>query len=332
MDRIRKNILDTLPVVTVMLILVLMYRCVPRVFQILALSVLFAFLFSPVVKRCSKRFKLSGTVSTALVYGGIACVVLGILALTVSVLLFSIGDIMQQLEQVSTRLEALSPVWFERLNGAQFFDNVGEKFTFYTERVGHIGMEAAEIVAVVVAALVISFHMIKDSRHLSIFAVELFPFSWRPYLCAVGQRATIVWERFIGGQFLIAWIVGVLETLGLLLLGVPYPYFFGLIGGLSNLIPYVGPFLGAIPAVMAVLYQGGGVYRILGTVLIFVLVQQLDNWLLTPKIMKGRLGLHPAVTVLAVLAGAELFGFLGATLAVPAVGILWSLKPRKINA
>ena len=88
------------------------------------------------------------------------------------------------------------------------------------------------------------------------------------------------------------------------------------------MIPYVGPFIGAVPPVITVLYQGGSLYRLLYTVLIFVLVQQLDNWFLTPKIMKGRIGLHPVVTILAVLVGADLLGLWGAALAVPITGII----------
>ena len=89
----------------------------------------------------------------------------------------------------------------------------------------------------------------------------------------------------------------------------------------------MGPFLGALPAVVTVLLEGGSLVRVIGTALLFVGAQQLDNWLLTPRIMQGSLGLHPAATILSVLIGAELFGFLGAALAVPVAGILWAIRP-----
>ena len=93
--------------------------------------------------------------------------------------------------------------------------------------------------------------------------LSLFPFTWREYLRSAAGRAGIAWERFVSGQLFIAMIVGILETVGLLVLGAPYPFVFGLIGGLSNLIPYIGPFVGAVPAVIAVLFQGASFYRVL---------------------------------------------------------------------
>lgn len=323
----RKNLTDLLPAALGGIGLILLYYYVPRVFRILVLSMIFALLFEPVVESVRGKLHLSGTKSTALVYGLIAVTSISLLALAIPVILVSLSDITDQLEHVRHRVEALSPGWYARLNGEEFFQNVGERLVFFTERLGSLCIQAAEVLVIVVAALVLSFYIIKDKGKFSRFVLALFPFTWRPHLRAAAGRAKTVWERFVGGQFLIALIVGILETAGLILLGVPYPYLFGLIGGFSNLIPYVGPFLGAVPAVLAVLFEGGSLYRILGTVFVFVAVQQLDNWFLTPRIMKGRLGLHPAVTVFAVLTGAELFGFLGATLAVPVVGILWAVKP-----
>ncbi len=327
----RKTFADLIPAILALLGIIGLYLYVPGVFRVVALGLLFALLFAPVVTWLRARFHLPGTKSTALVYGLVALLSIGIVSIVVIVIFFNLSDLTLQLEQVRRHVEALSPRWYSRLNGEQLFVNLGQKLTFLTQRIGMLCIEAVEVIAIVVAGFVLSFYIIKDAKQMGGMVLSLFPFTWREYLRSAAGRAGIAWERFVSGQLFIAMIVGILETVGLLLLGAPYPFVFGLIGGLSNLIPYIGPFVGAVPAVIAVLFQGASLYRVLVTALIFIAVQQIDNWILTPRIMKGRLGLHPAVTILSVLIGAELFGFLGATLAVPVVGMIWSLRPKKVT-
>ncbi len=327
----RKTLADLIPAILAFLGLIGLYIYAPGVLAVIALGLLFALLFAPVVAWLRARFHLPGIKSTALVYGLVALVILGIVSIVVIVVFFNLSDLTLQLEQVREHVEELSPLWYRRLNGDQIFTNVGQRLSNLTDRLGELCIAAVEIIAVVLASFVLSFYIIKDAKQIGQAMLSLFPFTWREYLQDAVKRAQIAWERFVSGQFLIALIVGVLETAGLIVLRAPYPFVFGLIGGLSNLIPYIGPFVGAVPAIVAVLFQGASLSRILGTAFVFIAVQQMDNWILTPRIMKGRLGLHPAVTILSVLIGAELFGFLGATLAVPIVGMLWSLRPKKIN-
>lgn len=327
----RKTFADLIPAILAFLGIIGLYLYVPGVFGVIALGLLFALLFAPVVAWLRARFHLPGPKSTAVVYAFVALIIVGIVTVTAIILFFNLSDLTQQLEQVREHVEELSPRWYRRFRGDQLFAQIAQRLNSLTERVADLCIAAVEIIAVVVAGFVLSFYIIKDSNQIGGALLALFPYTWREYLRGAVGRARIAWERFVSGQFLIALIVGILETAGLILLGAPYPFVFGFIGGLSNLIPYIGPFVGAIPAIIAVLFQGSNLYRIIGTVSIFVAVQQIDNWILTPRIMKGRLGLHPTVTILSVLIGAELFGFLGATLAVPAVGMLWSLRPKKIT-
>ncbi len=325
----KRTLSDLVPAILALTVLILLAVRVPVVFSIILLGLLLALIFHPVVKWSEEKFHLSGTKSTALVYSFAAVLFLTLLGCTLPVLFFNLSDISLKLVRIQERIQSLSPIWYRRLNGDQIFRNLEGRLDFFTQQIGNLLIEAVEVLAVIIAAFVLSFYIIKDRRTIKGMVLALFPFTWRNYLQGAGMRAGIVWERFVGGQFFIAFLVGLLETCGLILIHAPYPFIFGLIGGLSNLIPYIGPFVGAVPAVIAVLLQGSSLFKVLGTVLIFLGVQQIDNWILTPRIMKGRLGLHPAVTILSVLAGAELFGFLGATLAVPVVGMIWSLKPKR---
>jgi predicted PurR-regulated permease PerM len=137
-------------------------------------------------------------------------------------------------------------------------------------------------------------------------------------------------SKFIQGQLLTAIIVGVLETIGLFLVRVKYPLVLGVIGGIAEIIPYFGPVIGAVPAVAIALIESP--IKAMWAVLVYVVVQQLENAYISPKIIEGRLGLHPVATIMVILAGGKFFGVAGMLLAVPVTAILRVLIKRTINA
>ena len=132
--------------------------------------------------------------------------------------------------------------------------------------------------------------------------------------------------RFIQGQIIIAIIISIIETLGLILIGMPYAPLLGFIGGVSNIIPYFGPYIGAVPALAVALTMSP--WMALWTAIVFLVVQQVDNIYLSPRIMEGKLGLHPVTTILAVIVGGKLFGMLGLLFSVPLVAMLKILLKR----
>lgn len=178
--------------------------------------------------------------------------------------------------------------------------------------------------------LVIAYYLLKDAERFKEMALNLAPKRWRNGLTATGREINLVLSNFIQGQLLTAIIIGALETIGLLIVGVRYPLVLGLIGGLSNIIPYFGPIIGAVPAVAVSLLESPG--KAVWTALVFIAVQQLDNNFISPKIIEGRLGMHPVTTILAVLIGGEFFGIPGMFLAVPAAAILKVIVKRTVEA
>jgi predicted PurR-regulated permease PerM len=126
---------------------------------------------------------------------------------------------------------------------------------------------------------------------------------------------------FVRGQLLVALIVGVLASLGLALLGVPFWLLIGLIAGFLNVIPFIGPFAGGFLAAVVSL-----AFRDLGTALwsvaMFTAVQQFDNHVISPNILKSRVQLNPVFILLALLLGGSLGGFFGLLVAVPVAAAL----------
>jgi len=130
------------------------------------------------------------------------------------------------------------------------------------------------------------------------------------------SRVNKVVGRFVRGQLIVSVVVGGLVALGLSLLGVRYALFLGVLAGLFDIIPYFGPVLGAIPALVLAFLRDP--LTALWTLLMFVAVQQLEGSVLSPKIVGEQVGLHPLTVIFSVLAGGELLGVTGMLLAVPA--------------
>ncbi|MCR4435408.1 MAG: AI-2E family transporter [Clostridiales bacterium] len=181
-----------------------------------------------------------------------------------------------------------------------------------------------------VLAMIIAYYFIKDKELFRAAFVSLTPKKWRNEIITAGREINQLMSNFIQGQLLVALIVGVLETIGLLLVQIKYPLVLGLIGGLANIIPYFGPILGAVPAVAVALIQSP--VKALWTALVFVVVQQLDNAFISSKVIEGKMGLHPVTTILAVLVGGEFFGIPGMFIAVPVVAVLKVIGRRVIEA
>ena len=181
-----------------------------------------------------------------------------------------------------------------------------------------------------VLAMMIAYYLLKDSEFFKNAALSLVPRRWGNGIIATGREINGILSDFIQGQLLTAIIVGVMETIALYIIGIKYPLFLGLIGGIANTIPYFGPIIAAIPAVAVAIIQSPE--KALWTITAFVIIQQIDNTFISPKIIDNRIGLHPVTTILAVLAGGEFFGILGMLVAVPVTAVIKVILKRVIEA
>jgi len=181
-----------------------------------------------------------------------------------------------------------------------------------------------------IVAMIIAFYLIKDAEFFKNNFLSLVPRKWRNDVIATCREINDILSNFIQGQLLTAAIIGVMETVALFIVGVKYAPILGIIGGISNIIPYFGPFIGAIPAVAVALIDSP--VKVLWTVVAFVIIQQIDNMFISPKIIEGRLGLHPVTTILAVLVGEEFFGIIGMLLAVPVTAVIEVILKRSVEA
>lgn len=151
------------------------------------------------------------------------------------------------------------------------------------------------------------FRLVVPDRHL-------------PYIEMVIERAQRGIGRWMVAQLSLGVIIGVVVSVGLWLMGVPYSLLLGLVAGVLELVPIIGPIMAAVPAVLVGFTQSWLLG--LGVILFYLLVQQAENHFLIPFVMRKATGLNPLVTILAVLLGARLVGVVGVLLAVPAAVVI----------
>lgn len=142
----------------------------------------------------------------------------------------------------------------------------------------------------------------------------------REDVAEVIARITFVVEGWIKGQSMIALIVGVATWLGLEVLGVPYALIIGLIAGVTNLIPYLGPFVGGVIAAISAAFVSPAL--VLYTVAYIAVIQQLESLFLQPRVMSDQVHLHPVLVVFSLLIGAMVAGIVGMLFAVPVAGVI----------
>ena len=126
------------------------------------------------------------------------------------------------------------------------------------------------------------------------------------------------------GQILLAAIIAVLVYLGLLLVRVEHPLLLAVAAGMFEIIPLFGPILAAIPAIL-VAFTGGGMSQALIVAGLFVIVQQFENQLIYPLVVKKVVGVPPMISILALLIGGQLAGFLGIVISVPVAAVFMEL-------
>ena len=168
----------------------------------------------------------------------------------------------------------------------------------------------------------IVFFLLRDGRSMKKLFIAYVPNRYFEMTLNFLHKVDQQLGGYLRGQFIEAGVVGVLSVIALGILEVKYFTVIGLFAGLANLIPYVGPVAGAIPAIIISIVEGGQTVTVIYIVIAFALIQFIDNMFVQPMVLSRSVDLHPLVIVLAVLIGAQFFGLLGMLLAVPVAGII----------
>jgi len=199
---------------------------------------------------------------------------------------------------------------------------------FSPERIQEIAGQAGtflatgmQVLAVFVLGPVLAFYILMDLPGIKRRTRNLLPERSRSEIVHVSVQVGRVVGGFVRGQLLVALIVGILSSIGLWALHVPFWLVIGMTAGLLNIIPFIGPWVGGgLAAMVSLVFKD--VPTAIWSVVMFTAVQQFDNHVISPNILKKRVQLHPVFILLALLLGASLGGFFGLLIAVPVAAVL----------
>ncbi len=170
-------------------------------------------------------------------------------------------------------------------------------------------------IAAFVVILVLTFYIVVEDDKVRKSFHHLAPAQYQPYLSHLIKKIQKKMGDWLRAQLILSFLVGLLVYIGLSLLGVKYALLLALLAALFEVVPYVGPVAAVIPALIV----GFGVSPVLGfsVLVVYIVVQQLENHILVPKIMQKVTGLSPIFSIVALLVGIKVAGLLGAILSIP---------------
>lgn len=207
--------------------------------------------------------------------------------------------------------------------GKNLEDQLGSTATNLAKGLLPFVSEVLYVLALILFTGVISIYLIVDGPRAVRWVRENVPQSTRPGTGRLLQILRDVVGGYIRGEVILCIIIGLLVGLGMLVLRVPYPAFLGALAGLLEFIPVIGVLLSGALCCLLALTQGW----ILALIVLayFVVVHIIEGYVLVPRIVGRAVGLHPAITLLAVIAADEIFGLIGAVLAAPLAGMIQSV-------
>jgi predicted PurR-regulated permease PerM len=177
-------------------------------------------------------------------------------------------------------------------------------------------------VANLVLLPILTFYFLRDWDKLVERVAALIPRDHIAIATRLALESNDVLGAFLRGQFLVMMALGAIYAIGLSVVGLKLGLLIGIIAGLISFVPYLGTATGIVLGVIAALVQSGGEWNLVALVMVvFVVGQMLEGYVLTPRIVGDRIGLHPVAVIFAIMAGGQLFGFLGMLLALPIAAV-----------
>jgi predicted PurR-regulated permease PerM len=299
-------------------------------------AAMLGWLGDPLVDRIQRSGRSRNTAVT-LVFSAMALVVILVLVILVPLIERQIATLIDSLPHYRDWLLQTAIPWLEARTRIEIstwldFDHLVELVRGNWERAGGVattllgylsrsGFAILALIANIVLLPVLTFFFLRDWDMLVGRVASLIPRDHLATATRLARESSDVLGAFLRGQFLVMVVLGVMYGLGLWGVGLDLGILIGIIAGLLTFVPYLGPASGIVLGCIAALVQYGDWEHIAGVLVVFGIGQVIESYWLTPKLVGDRIGLHPAAVIFAVLAGGQLFGFLGMLLALPIAAV-----------
>ena len=300
-----------------------------------AFSALLAYLGDPLVDRL-ERNGLSRTLAVLVVFVWMTLVLVGVVLLLVPMIEAQIVRLVESLPRYGEWFQLTALPWIEARTGVSLValepDRLVAALREHWQQAGGVaaavlgglsksGVAVLAFVANLLLVPVVTFYLLRDWDVLVERVRMLLPRPIEGTVSRLARESDEVLGGFMRGQLTVMLALGTIYSLGLWAAGIDLALLIGMLAGLVSFVPYLGVIVGAGAGIIAALVQHGDLLHVLLVVGVFTVGQVLEGFVLTPWLVGDRIGLHPVAVIFAIMAGGQLFGFLGVLLALPVAAV-----------
>ncbi len=327
---------SVLGIFLVLAVLVWLLLQVRIIWAPLIFSVLLIYLVKPLVDRL-EGYRVPRVLGSLLIYLGlggiivlIGVIVVPIFSAQASELAERIPDAVEGASDAVAALASYFNVSVEVTGFESWSEEIADLFSDPSNRevlleglswVGEVALGLFEGVVIVLLAPVLAFYIMVDAHNLRRAAERLVPYNDRAEVMHVAHQASKAMSGFVHGQLAVALIVGTLSSVTLWALDLPFWLIVGMLAGALNVVPFIGPWVGGALGVSTALIVGDPL-RALWVIVAFLVIQQIDNHIVSPMVLRAAVHLSPVTIILALLAGGSVGGLLGVLIAVPVTAVV----------
>lgn len=314
---------------------ILAYLLMPILMPFVTAFIL-AYISNPLVERLQKT-GMTRSLAVSLVFALLALIVLGLLLVMIPAVQKQLLKLVQKFPDYADTLQFTLLPWLELKLGLDFsaldltamrktllanWQDVGGWMGRFVAGISQSGLQIFGVLANLVLLPLITFYLMRDWHGLLARINNLIAPALRARVQQFATASDQVLGAFLKGQLLVMLALAIIYSIGLSFIGLDLAILLGMIAGLLSFVPYLGFIVGIVLAGIAALMQFHEYSILLSIIIIFGVGQLLESFLLTPYLVGDRLGLHPVAVIFAIMAGGELFGFVGVLVALPVAAVL----------
>ncbi|MGZ5049665.1 MAG: AI-2E family transporter [Methylobacter sp.] len=304
-----------------------------------AFAAMLAYLGDPLTDKL-ESYQLSRTNAVLVVFSAMTLVFVLVLLLLVPVLEYQVEHFVSSLPAYVTWLNETVIPWAQRRFHVNIrpvnLDQIVNLIKGHWEQAGGIaasvmssvsrsGGVIAEWLMNLLLIPVVTFYLLRDWDELVVQVHDLLPRRAAPTAVKLAREVDAVLSAFVRGQLYVMLALGCIYSIGLWIVGLDLALLIGMMAGLVSFVPYLGSIIGIVTACIAALVQFHELIQLVPVAIVFIVGQSLEGMVLTPMLVGDKIGLHPVAVMFAVLAGGQLFGFLGILLALPIASVIMVL-------
>ncbi len=300
-----------------------------------AVAAIFAYLFDPLVDRL-QRWKLSRTAATTLVFLVLLIALIVVLVLLVPYIQRQIATLIRKLPDWVAWVQSDGIPWLnakfdlnleapdmQQITALlqEHWKEAGGYAASFVAIVSKSGLTVVSWIIHVIIVPVAFFYLLRDWHTMIRFIHDLLPRSVEPTVTRLARESDQTLSGFVRGQVSVMLVLGAMYAIALWAVGLDIGPLIGIIAGLISFIPYLGGISGILMGLIAAIVQYHDWMHVILVLIVFAIGHLLEGYVLVPRLVGEKIGLHPLAVIFAVLAGGELFGFLGVLLALPIASV-----------